>query len=1298
MEPGAKPGHALGDRRIKALPRILLRLAKGAAVFFVVVFAALVLWLRHYGLPNIDHYRADIVASIEKASGMAATVKAIRGGWEGLRPHVTLEGFALADRKGRVGLAFERAEANLSWWALLAGQVRFHDVDFYRPALFLRRGADGLIYLADKPLNAAGQGEGRFTEWLLGQPRLGIHDATLTWRDEKANAPELELSGVQIAVEKHLGRYHAALIAVPPRELAGRIDMRADVKLTRADEKWRADGEIYVETRHADLGKLRAHLPVPETLRSGAGGMRVWVQFGAQGLREVLADLDVRDARAQLAEDALPLELASLSGRARYRAEQDGFSFGTEGLRFRLASGMEVRPGDFSVKRVVEAGKPARVDVRANDIDVKIAATLLEYFPVPRDVKGQVLRFAPRGRIRDAFVTWSGAPGTPAATYTVKGRFEDLAINPVDNFPGVSGLTGRIEGTQAAGTVELDSKKVGFALERIFRAPLALDTLAAHIAWKRAGAALEVAIRDATFANADAEGTFAGTWRTMPEKERPAGFIDVKGHLTRANAKSVATYLPNRLAITRDWLERSIQSGAATNVNFELRGDLATFPFADGSGRFLIEGDLRDGRLKYHADWPSVDAVQGSFRFEGPRMEIRAERATIFASRATAVTAVIENLVVKPPLLVIDGDVDTSGADSVRFLRESPLVNGPGAFTRAVAVEGPGRLKLHLEFPIGPGEKARVRGDYTFAGANASVGKNLAFRDMQGRLSFTERGVSAPEIKGAMFGKPAVLTMSTQPDGQILTSIDGHIDAPVFATYVPEAIASHLTGGTDWNARLVSGRGGSELTVTSDLQSMGSTLPAPLGKPEGKPRPFMITMARLGQESEVTTLALEGGIYGRFHRAGAPGAERWNAALKFGSPVASEPSREGVWLYGELDRVDVDAWQSVFARAPDAPPAEPGLMELRGLDLKLGEALFSKREFHDVRAQLTRAGTQWKGRLDSPVIAGDVDWDSQGKGRLVAKLERFAIPESTAKSAAEAPAQKGDLPALDIAAERFDFRGKRLGKLDLKAAPVDDEWRIDKLDIVNDHAQFRSTGRFRRTGAGAITTLAVKLETDSVNALLGQFGYADYIKGGSGKLEGELVWPGYPYEFALANLAGQYKVEANRGQFAKMQQGAGKLLALISLQSLPRHATFDFSDVFSEGFAFERIRGDVKVARGVLLTDNFEIAGPSAFVSLAGEVSLPQETQTLTMHIVPEVGEAAAVAATLIGTPVLGLSTLVVSKLLRNPLGKIVAFEYQITGSWDNPEVTRLSAPPAKPAATTAAAEAPKDGAKSANP
>ena len=98
-------------------------------------FAALVLWLRYAAFPYIDNYRDDIVSSIERASGMRISVQSIRAGWGGLRPVV-----------------------QLAWWALFVGQLRFTDVDFYHPELNLRRGSDGLVYLADKALNGAGRG------------------------------------------------------------------------------------------------------------------------------------------------------------------------------------------------------------------------------------------------------------------------------------------------------------------------------------------------------------------------------------------------------------------------------------------------------------------------------------------------------------------------------------------------------------------------------------------------------------------------------------------------------------------------------------------------------------------------------------------------------------------------------------------------------------------------------------------------------------------------------------------------------------------------------------------------------------------------------------------------------------------------------------------------------------------------------------------------------------------------------------------------------------------------------------
>jgi len=47
---------------------------------------------------------------------------------------------------------------------------------------------------------------------------------------------------------------------------------------------------------------------------------------------------------------------------------------------------------------------------------------------------------------------------------------------------------------------------------------------------------------------------------------------------------------------------------------------------------------------------------------------------------------------------------------------------------------------------------------------------------------------------------------------------------------------------------------------------------------------------------------------------------------------------------------------------------------------------------------------------------------------------------------------------------------------------------------------------WRRTASGPITTLKLKLETENLNALMAQFGYDDYIKRGTGDLDGTLVF------------------------------------------------------------------------------------------------------------------------------------------------------------------------------------------------
>src|SRR3979411_118423 len=69
------------------------------------VFATLVLALRFWLLPDIERYRGDIVAAIERTVGLPIKIAGIEAGWLGLRPQISLSDGHLYDHQGRGGLA-----------------------------------------------------------------------------------------------------------------------------------------------------------------------------------------------------------------------------------------------------------------------------------------------------------------------------------------------------------------------------------------------------------------------------------------------------------------------------------------------------------------------------------------------------------------------------------------------------------------------------------------------------------------------------------------------------------------------------------------------------------------------------------------------------------------------------------------------------------------------------------------------------------------------------------------------------------------------------------------------------------------------------------------------------------------------------------------------------------------------------------------------------------------------------------------------------------------------------------------
>ena len=193
-------------------------------------------------------------------------------------------------------------------------------------------------------------------------------------------------------------------------------------------------------------------------------------------------------------------------------------------------------------------------------------------------------------------------------------------------------------------------------------------------------------------------------------------------------------------------------------------------------------------------------------------------------------------------------------------------------------------------------------------------------------------------------------------------------------------------------------------------------------------------------------------------------------------------------------------------------------------------------------------------------------------------------------------------------------------------------------------------------------------------------------------MEGMVAWRGAPVSPDYATMTGQVQLAIEAGQFLKADPGLAKLLGVLSLQALPRRLTLDFRDVFSEGFSFDFVRGDVRIDQGVAMTNNLQMKGVNAAVLMEGRADIERETQDLHVVVVPEIN---AMTASLVATainPVIGLGSFLAQMALRGPLIEAATQEFRIDGTWTDPRVTRLPrrarGAATEPGATTPASDA----------
>jgi uncharacterized protein (TIGR02099 family) len=833
----------------------------------------------------------------------------------------------------------------------------------------------------------------------------------------------------------------------------------------------------------------------------------------------------------------------------------------------------------------------------------------------------------------------------------------DLATAPTGDLPRLARISGSFDADEASARVVLATRKGEIYLPRVFPQPrIAFDFLNGLVEWERQGdAGFSVRVASLTFSNEHLSGNAYGSY--VGGASGP-GTIDLSAQLNRADVTQLERYLPHARLMggeaTREWLTRAVLAGYSSDVRVRIRGDLREFPFTDPQrGQFRVSARMERGVLDYAQGWPRIENIQGELVFERERMHVAARSASIQGVALSSIEASIPSLRDPNRQLEISGEARGATADFLKFIQASPVRRMTAGFTDAMSASGDGRLRLKLELPLRDLPKTRVAGEYEFAGNDVVVHEQLPpVEGAAGKVSFTESTLDVSGVEGRLLGGVVAISGATQANGGTNIVARGEATVDAARALFDHPWRRYVSGKAAYTATFNLVKGRAYLVVHSPLQGVASTLPAPLAKGAAEALPLRLELA----PEERLKVRL-----GRVVAAEFAGNRKAVVLSPAGEAPLRLPERPGILVYGSLPALDLDKWLPLFA-GPDP--------DATAFDLHVGRLDLYGKRLNEVALRAAADAAGWSATLASQEVAGELSYRKDGGGRLVARLARFQSPEAYPGAPERGTLEPRDLPAMDLVAERFTLRGKELGRVEIQGQRAGEDWRIDKLTMANAEASLAASGAWR-SGAPTRSHLDFELNAADAGRFLARIGYPDQVKGGKAQLKGNLAWNGDPALIDYPSLTGAIGLQAQSGQFLEIDPGLGKLISLMSLQSLPKRIALDFRDVFSKGFDFERISSSGQVEAGVMAVKDFRMRGSSAQVEMSGEVDLAQETQNMRVRVIPSLGDSAATVIAFVN-PLLAIPAAIAQKILKDPLGHIFAFDYSVTGGWSDPKVAKL--------------------------
>ena len=271
------------------------------------------------------------------------------------------------------------------------------------------------------------------------------------------------------------------------------------------------------------------------------------------------------------------------------------------------------------------------------------------------------------------------------------------------------------------------------------------------------------------------------------------------------------------------------------------------------------------------------------------------------------------------------------------------------------------------------------------------------------------------------------------------------------------------------------------------------------------------------------------------------------------------------------------------------------------------------------------------------------------------------------------PAPVG-LPPMVVSAVNIQIDDQRIDSLNARVSDSPAGLKLEPLTLSVGGAQIDAVALWSNEVAKSSLQAGIKFE--DLGGLMGGFGLGQPLETGSGQLDLDLNWRGYPWAPRFKAASGDIRLATGQGRLldSPSSTDALRLLGIFNIQSLTRRLRLDFSDLLQAGLAFDSLEGAARFTpRQSQFGWPLALLGPGGKFYLSGSNDLKTGQLDHRLKVQVPLSAQLPAAALFAGVPAIAAGiVLLLEQAAGDTLSRIGETNYQVGGTFDEPIIEAL--------------------------